>query len=421
MARIVINTWGSYGDVYPYVGLALALRARGHEPVLAMPEVYRTLVEREGLAFRGVRPGLDVTDRALAARAMHPSRGPESLFREILAPAVAEAHADLSALVGPDDLLVSHPAALAAPIVAQERGLRWASSVLAPMSFFSVTDPITPPPAPWMHALLARSTVLSRWAVAFTRMVTARWAAPVTRFRRSRGLPAGANPVIEGQHSPHLVLALFSRVLATPQPDWPASVCVTGPVLYNASSHTPLPADLAAFLDEGEAPIVFTLGTSAVAAPGTFYEVSATVAARLGRRAVLLVGPHADNRPRHIPRGVFVAEFAPHALLFARAAAIVHQGGAGTLHQGLASGHPMLVVPHSHDQPDNARRATALGVARTLYPSQYREPALMRELRALLDTPGYRRRAAEVAEIVRTEDGASRACEALERIETRAG
>lgn len=47
--RIVITSWGSLGDLYPYIGLALALRDRGHHPVLAVPRHFRPAVEREGL------------------------------------------------------------------------------------------------------------------------------------------------------------------------------------------------------------------------------------------------------------------------------------------------------------------------------------------------------------------------------------
>ena len=416
MACIVINTWGSFGDVYPYIGLGLALKARGHRPVLAMPALYRDIVEQEGLEFRAVRPGIDADNRELAARAMHPVRGTEALFREILVPAIAGAHEDLSAAASGADLLVSHPAALAAPIVADELKLRWASSVLAPISFFSVTDPIVPPSAPWLYPVLAASTAIGRLFLWLTGRITRRWAHPVTAFRASRGLPPAGNPVLAGQHSPHLVLALFSRVLAEPQPDWPPNVTVTGPILYNGAAEAPLAEDLRAFLDDGDPPIVFTLGTSAVFSAGSFYEVSAAVAGRLGRRAVLLVGRDPGNRPKHGSRGVFVAEFASHARLFARAAALVHQGGAGTLHQALASGRPMLVVPHAHDQPDNARRVTALGVARTLYPSRYQEAALERELRTLLESSACRQRAAEVAAAVREEDGAARAADAIERL-----
>ena len=73
--RIVITSWGSYGDVNPYVGLAKGLRARGHTPVLAMPSFYREGIDREGLAFHAVGPEVDPTDKAMIARIMDPRRG----------------------------------------------------------------------------------------------------------------------------------------------------------------------------------------------------------------------------------------------------------------------------------------------------------------------------------------------------------
>src|SRR5688500_14101618 len=51
MARILINPRGSHGDVDPYLALAHALRARGHDLVLAMPPFFRDVVAREGFAF----------------------------------------------------------------------------------------------------------------------------------------------------------------------------------------------------------------------------------------------------------------------------------------------------------------------------------------------------------------------------------
>ena len=317
-------------------------------------------------------------------------KGTDVLFDELLVPSLARSHADLMSATSDADLLVTHPAALAGVIVAEERRLPWASSVLAPMSFFSASDPMVPPPAPWVHAWLARSPLLSRLALQLVRRTTQKWAAPVAAFRASRGLPPRGNPILEGQHSPHLVLALFSKLLAEPQPDWPPHVRVTGAVLYNGAGAVEMPADLGEFLDSGPPPIVFTLGTSAIASAGDFYEVSAAAVETLNRRAVLLVGPHARNRPRTLSDRIFLAEFVPHALVFPRAAAIVHQGGAGTMHQALASGRPTIVVPHAHDQPDNARRVTALGVARTIYPRQYRVARLAADLRALIEQPDTR-------------------------------
>ena len=416
MARIVLTSWGSHGDVNPYVGLAEELRERGHDPVLALPRAYGEMVGRAGLAFHPVRPDVDIHDREFAARIMDPAKGTQATFGEVLLPSLALTVEDLHAAVRGADLLVTHPASLAGPIVAEELGLPWASTVLSPMSFFSVNDPIVPAPAPWMHALTSRWPAASRLFRAQTERITRRWAEPVYRFRQARGLPGGRNPILEGQHSPCLVLGLFSHVLGGPQPDWPPRVVVTGGVLYNGPGADTLEPGLRDFLERGEPPLVFTLGTSAVGAAGRFYEVSVEVARRLGRRAVLLVGRHPGNRPDRIDEGVFLAEYARHAALFPHAAAIVHQGGAGTLHQALRAGRPMLVVPHSHDQPDNAHRVVRLGVARAVDPRRYRPHRVEREIGRLLEDPGYGRRAAAIAAAVRDEPGARGAADALEAL-----
>jgi rhamnosyltransferase subunit B len=416
MPRIVITTFGSFGDVNPYIGLGQELERRGHSAVLAMPGIFREAVEREGLSFAAVRPDLDPDDSALTARIMDPARGPETLFSELLVPQLQASYADLAAAAEGADLIVTHPASMVGPILAQKKQLPWASSVLAPLSFFSVSDPMVPPPAPWLHPLLVRSRTVSRAFGWLSDRLTRQWVAPVLRFRQSLGLPEGANPVLAGQHSPHLVLALFSRVLAEPQPDWPAHTVVAGPILFNGAATPEVSAELERFLTNGTPPIVFTLGTSAVEAAGSFYDVSAEAARRLSRRAVLLIGRHARNRPRAIGSDVLAVDYAPHAALFPRAAAIVHQGGAGTLHQALRAGRPTLVVPHAHDQPDNAHRVARLGISRTLYPRRYTVSAVERALGALLADGHCAARAREVAAVVAAEQGASTAADALERV-----
>jgi len=169
-----------------------------------------------------------------------------------------------------------------------------------------------------------------------------------------------------------------------------------------------------AFLAEGPAPVVFTLGSSAVGAAGDFYRESVEAVKRLGVRAVLLTGGFAENRPPGpLPPGVMLVDRAPHQLLFPRASAIVHQGGAGTTAQALRSGHPMLVVPHGHDQPDTAFRVSNLGVARTVFPKRYQAARVERELKRLLTEASFRERAASVAGIVQQEGGADTAAQLI--------
>lgn len=413
--RIVITSFGSYGDVYPYIGLARGLRERGHDPVLAMPAYYREVAASEGLELRPVRPDVDPSDTRMIERAMRPASGSEFLVRKLILPALRESFDDLAEAVRGADLLITHPVTFAAPPLAEREGLPWISTVLAPVSFFSTHDMPVFPPVPWMKRL-EPVPGLARGMAAITRRITHGWMEPVRALRRELGLGEGANPLLEGQHSPERVLALFSSVLAEPQPDWPANVTVTGAIPYNGPDvPRPLSAELEEFLDSGPPPVVFTLGSTAVGAAGAFYEESLEAVRRLGIRAVMLIGPHAANRPRiHAPDGVLLQEFAPHAALFPRAATVVHQGGAGTLHQALRASRPTLVVPFANDQPDNAYRVERLGVSRTLRASRYRARRVERALADLLTDPAYRARAAEVGERVREEDPVRAACDAVE-------
>lgn len=422
-ARIVITSFGSFGDVYPYVGLALGLKARGHRPVLAMAPSYRDTVQREGLDFHPVRPDLDASDRETVRRIMDPARGTAYIVRDLILASLQDTYEDLGAAVGgggaagPADLLVTHPVTFAAPLVAEARGLPWLSTVLAPMSFFSRHDLPVFPPMPWAKRLEGVPGMAGA-LVALARGATRGWMRPVHQLRSALGLPPGGDPLYEGQHSPHQVLGLFSSELAKPQPDWPARVRITGAIPYNGPSGSrPLSPALEAFLDAGPPPLVFTLGSSAVGAAGDFYRVSAQAAARLEERAVLLVGSHPENHPPGpLPDGVILETFAPHAALFPRASVIIHQGGAGTLHQGLRSGRPTLVVPFAHDQPDNAWRVRHLGVSRTLAPTRYSVSRVTRELTFLLQDEGIRARAEAVAERVRAERPVEDACDAIDEM-----
>ncbi|HET9332309.1 MAG TPA: glycosyltransferase [Gemmatimonadota bacterium] len=412
--RILLTTFGTRGDLNPYLAIAGGLAARGHEPVVATHEYWRADVESEGLAFRPVRPDAHPEDKELFARAMHPRWGPAVVLREMVLPALRESHADTFAAASDADAIVSHPLSLAAPIVAAERGLPWISTVLAPLSFFSRHDFPVLGPLPHAWRLYGIPGVVSL-VVRTMRSVTRSWTRPVRQLREELGLPPGGDPLQEGQHSPLRTLALFSRVLADPQPDWPKSTRVTGFAFRDAPSEDePDARRLEAFLVAGPPPVVFTLGSSAVNVAGRFYDESLAAARRLGRRAVLLVGDEGVNRisPSLHDDAIAIAR-APHRALFPRAAAIVHHGGIGTLAEGLRSGRPMLVVPWSHDQPDNARRAARLGVARVLSSGRYRAARAAAALEELLDDPVCAARAGEVSRIVREEDGVSAACEEI--------
>jgi rhamnosyltransferase subunit B len=411
--RIVITSFGSLGDIFPYLALARGLLQRGHDPVFATSPHYRPLIEGQGVTFHPVSPDIDPDDHATIRRFMDPKRGPKFLIRDCLLSHLRESYADLAAGVGAAALLVTHPITFAGPLVAERHQIPWASTVLAPMSLFSVHDLPAFPAMPWLARLYRRRPRVSRVLLRLGKWSTRPWTKPVRQLRSTLGLPARGDALYEGQFSPGLTLALFSRLLATPQPDWPPHTQATGFVFHD--EHTCLPAEVAQFLDAGPAPLVFTLGSAVVHRSGSFYRESVEAVQRLGCRAVLLVGTDPQNcPPGPLPEGVLAVPYAPHGDLFPRAQAVIHQGGIGTTAQALRAGRPMLVVPHSYDQPDNAWRVAQLGVARTLPPRHYVATRVATELRALLAEPQYGRRALEVGNVIQAEAGNLRACDAIE-------
>ena len=147
-----------------------------------------------------------------------------------------------------------------------------------------------------------------------------------------------------------------------------------------------------------------------------FLRESIKACEQLGHRAVLFTGSPEMRAtlPTPLPPSMHAVEYAPHAAVFPRAAAVIHHGGIGTSTEALRAGRPMLVVPHGFDQYDNAERLKQLGVAHTLAARDYRCETAAPLLKDLLGDPGYGQRAWRRAEMVRAEHGERLAADLIE-------
>src|SRR5215831_10363245 len=139
---ILLTTGGSLGDLHPYLALAVGLKNRGHQVAVGTCEHYRGRVEQLGVDFRPIGPHLSPEDPEIVRLAVDQKRGSENIFRKLLMPYIRDGHADTLRAVEGADLVVSHPITLATPLVAEQKNLRWASVVLAPLSFLSIHEPM---------------------------------------------------------------------------------------------------------------------------------------------------------------------------------------------------------------------------------------------------------------------------------------
>ena len=414
--KIVLATFGTDGDLHPFIALALALKAQGMAPVLAAAGHYRDKVEAAGIGFAPMRPEMDDVaarlgmDEQQIARAV--AARPEFLLQEILLPSLRESLADVMAVTGDAVAVVTHSAAYGAKLAAEQRGLPDFGVVLQPMMFTSIHDPPTIAAIPRLSRWIYRGGPrLSGAFLGLGKRVARRWARPIDRLRRELGLPpAAAHPLFEGQFAREGAIALFSPLFGAPQPDHPPHTAIVGFAFHDSDGSTRLPDAVQAFLEAGPPPLVFTQGTSAVHDAEDFMRESLAAVRLLEARAIFVLD---DERARRwaaqAQDTVLITGYAPYSRLFPHASVLIHHGGVGTTAQALRAGRPQLIVPYLVDQPDNADRVVRLGAGRTLTRRQWQASRIADALRELRDEPRYRDRASEIGVQVAAEDGAAAA------------
>jgi rhamnosyltransferase subunit B len=119
--RIVLTTFGSLGDLHPYIAVALGLKERGHEAVIATYGSYRQKIEALGIGFRAVRPDLPdpEADPELMRRSMDRRTGSEFVIRQLMMSVLRESYEDTLAAAEGADLLLSHTLTFTTRLVAE--------------------------------------------------------------------------------------------------------------------------------------------------------------------------------------------------------------------------------------------------------------------------------------------------------------
>jgi UDP:flavonoid glycosyltransferase YjiC (YdhE family) len=425
LSRILLASIGSLGDIHPMIAIGLVLKSRGHEVVFATSSYYHNRLEQLGFITRTLRPdSIKPTDAEMLAQLMDLRKGTGLLLRDYIFANIRNTYEDLSKFAtGADAILVSE-LVYAGRLVAETRHIPWAFLTLAPSSFFSVYDmPVLPGREPFavLHKL---GPSFNNLLIQIGKWTCASWPEPYYQLRQELGLPPQDNPIFHAKYSPHLVLAAFSSVVGKRQKDWPASTVITGfayhdsiPDLFDAlDGGVNSLQKLKTFLAQGDPPIVFTLGSAAMFAPGTFYEESLAAAKILKQRAVFLMGqnPLFEN----LPDTMLAFDYIPFQDIFPYASIVVHQGGIGTSAQALRFGIPTLCVPYSHDQPDNARRLESLGTSLTLRRKDYSAARVAAKLERLLNDQSIKGKAKELAQLMQEEDGATVAADNIEKMIT---
>jgi sterol 3beta-glucosyltransferase len=419
--RIGLQTWGTEGDIQPFIALAAGLAKAGHEVTLLATDVhqrdYSEVARKLGFAWLGVTgpdlpsPGQieDIGRRLFATT--NPIKQVELIRQRVLEPARHVMFEAAQRLCRSSDVVVGHMAIDPLRVAAEKAGVPRATVTLAHNAVPSAHA------QPYGFANVGRWATPLWWTLAQALMNRA-FLPQINALRKQQGLAPDRDVLTQTWASDRLNLVAVSPVLCERPSDWGAHHCVCGflnlPV-EQAVEETPTGLD--EFIAEGDPPVYFTFGSMMPSNLDYMREVvdiwSAAVR-RAGCRAVFQL-PWGDLRAIETDARVFKVKRSPHKAVFSNCALVVHHGGAGTTQTSLLAGRPSVVVAHVVDQFFWGSELERLGVAG---PSLQRKglsaDRLAKSITRTLNSPETSRRAGSLGQEMAKENGVRIAVSAIE-------
>ncbi|MGR8932231.1 MAG: glycosyltransferase [Gammaproteobacteria bacterium] len=410
--KIGIQTWGTNGDVRPFLALGDGLRKAGHEVTLIVTSVdnrcYRDSCERMGIAYRQVPGslGFDLEDFVRRSFRMNAFQWLEALFNEAFLPYEQAIYQAAQSLVAENDYVIGRHILYPLKLAARRQN----------KAFFSVTfGPAAIPTAfaaPFGFPDFGRHINPIVWKVSDL-VFNSLYKKTLTQLWREEGhIPP--NSVLTGLlTSQRLNLVAVDPLFCSGSEDWQPMHQACGFLnLAESAENWELPDSLRAFLDRGDPPIYMTFGSFQQSRPDWSLNLFMQVIELAGCRAIVqtdsseLFGTQNDN--------VYFIGKHPHQPVFEHCAAVVHHGGAGTTHAATRSGCPSVVIPFMDEQFVWGRRLQRLKLAGKPLPAKtVTAKALAGAVGKLFASNDYRSRAKWASRSMQANDGVSKAIELL--------
>ncbi|MEG6507497.1 glycosyltransferase [Methyloligella sp. 2.7D] len=414
--KVLLYTFGTRGDVQPFVALGVALKQRGHEVTLCTGKGYDWLIEAYGLTPATV--SIDyraIIKTPVAIEAFRSISGRFKALREFKG--VIRTQFDEMWTVAQEvrpDVIVYHPRGFAAQHIAEALQAVAIPSTLQPafVPTGAFPNPLTPlPDMGWLGNRLSHDLIdrVTRWAQSSL----------IGKWRESKlGLTSkGQVNFFEGydpQGRLRQRLHAYSRYLAPPPDDWTERERVTGYWFLNRAEQFQPPPSLEAFLAAGPPPAYVGFGSMPAANVKRQTRMVIEGLRRAKMRGVLASGwGGLDAVPAD---DIYSLESVPHDWLFQRCAVVVHHGGAGTTHEGLRWSRPTIVCPMGIDQPYWGRMVHALGAGPKMVPLRSLTPGGLAKALEQAKSWSIVSRAAEIGTAIGQEKGAEDAAEMIDTL-----
>ena len=396
--KFIVAALGTWGDVLPAFGIALALQRKGLDVEVHSSPYYQEHLSECGLQFFAIG-NLDDFRAALVDPRLWRETENVAVYRDYFLQSGLSSLPDRT-LAYPKDqdlFFIAHPMLVCSVnLVKQLRAnVRVCTYLLSPahssedrqvMSFRSTVLPKVFP----RFALRAFKKTLSSLYVDTVLLED------INHHRRARGLPRIKSYLDEIHDTPEFHLNLFPQWFAPSLHAPPPRILQGDFVLHTRTPSKELGPDLERFIAGGDRPVAFLFGQCAQGLRRTIEDIARHYPGP-SRRAVVIT---ADRTllPEVLPEHLHWAPYAPLDTLLAACKGIVHYGGIGTMAQALKAATPQIALPFIFDQYENSIHMSRLGVGEVIPASR----ANGQKIRALADrlfqSEAVRRRCQAVAE-----------------------
>ncbi|HKX33397.1 MAG TPA: nucleotide disphospho-sugar-binding domain-containing protein [Blastocatellia bacterium] len=364
MANIILTTMGTGGDVFPYITIGAALKARGHRVVLLTHSYYSDVARDAGVNFEAI-DSLEESERMMRDGPL--LNTPKSLL------AFLDCHI-LPKIPIEIELIRKHYLPGETVLVARS-GPGFAARMAAELM-----------PMPLVSIFMTPADVLGLTLV--EQLVNLSIGSRLNEFRRQLDLPVVERwePWLRYQTG----IGLWPDWYCSSDSTWKCEPRLAGFILSDDPAQGVVEDSLLQIM-RSDRPVVLITGGTGVFGGSNFFEATIE-AGRLAGCRVLVVSRHRELLPPRLPEDCFYFPRVPSlGAVMPHVSAICHHGGMGTIGQAIAAGIPQLISGAGGDRPDNAARLKAMGCAESVPPRQLTPERVAAALSYLMSSEAVRR------------------------------
>lgn len=406
----LLTSFGTLGDVLPFLQLGEALRDAGHRVIMAIPPYYLPLAHARGLETRACRPAYSPERVMQEAHAFHQldtrKISLEESQRAVDRLELSAQCEDVLAACAEADFLLCSTLQYAGSLAHERLGIPWAMSTVTPWTF----SPRRTQP----KNASGQDDNAPRWPG------EPYYLDQVNRLRQQLGMPPQTLKSWRSSfYAPRLLFGWSEAFMPFPSL---VGHAVEGTGFWSRPSTENPPHALVRFLEAGPPPLALSLSSVPLTDQARVLQVHVEAAQLLGQRLIVQAGwagltleRLAETGLQAAPDRLCLAPYVAHDWLFPQVRAVMTHGGIGTTAEALRAGKPVLVEPYGNDQFFNALMVVEHGWGAAAHPQKLTGELLAELLVAKVLTPEVAARTQALGARLREEAGLSRAVEVLEK------